>query len=197
MATLRWVQRATLGVGLAAGLLGGATRLRAQEPVPSPTRPPPDTLTGPPTSGPPRSPVPLGSRVRVWAPTERDRSVLATRGRLLVWTPDTLVLADEDHSDIPVAIPYAVVRRVDLSRGIQPRPNGARTGAMRGLFIGLSLVPLVVFEGRHAGDGFTQYGRSTARWGALLGVEGAAIGAFLGATLLHTRWEPVLVPEHW
>ena len=192
-------ERRLLGRGLELGLIGtlllGAIDGQAQEPV-TPTAPP-DTVVGPPSGGPPRSPVPLGSRVRVWAPTERDRSVLATRGKLLVWTPDTLVLADEDHAGVRVSIPYSSVRRVDLSRGIQPRPNGARAGALRGLLIGLALVPLVVFEGRHAGDGFSQYGRATVKWGTLLSVEGAVVGGFLGATLLHTRWEPVLVPEHW
>lgn len=161
--------RALLALALLLGLAAGATPLAAQQ-VPAPVAP--------------------GTRVRVWSTADSVYGRLTVRGPLVQWSGDTIVLRDEVAQRVR-AIPLDEVKRVDVSRGVVPRPQGILDGARLGFLIGAALAPLVVFEHWHRSDTIGDLPGRLVSAALFTGGTGAVVGGFLGTTTNHTRWERI------
>jgi hypothetical protein len=132
-----------------------------------------------------------GQRLQVRLP-EREPQTTSRRGHDLRGTlarlsPDTLYLRITDSLGA-VAIPRALIRRLQISRGVPSRAaSAARSGVRWG--VGLALFAAVFPESI---EGSPSRGEAAALGGGL----GVAFGALVGALFPAERWKRIpVVPE--
>ena len=134
----------------------------------------------------------IGMRTRVTSPAlGPGRSV----ARVLGYRADTLVLRPEGTQD-SVAVPFAQVTRLDVSRG---RKTNVRKGLLFGLVGGATLGAVSAYAAYEKdsceanqficiGNMFSR-SEETLMGGAVLGLLGAAVGGVVGAVWRTERWE--------
>jgi hypothetical protein len=125
-----------------------------------------------------------GVRVRVRAPGVIAGELIGT---IIRRTRDTLALADE--RGLQVAIPFAALSSVDISRG-----KGHSAAAVKGMAwgAGIGLVSgIAAASGVKSGDTLS---KSEAIIGSTVG--GAIVGAGIGALIGSERWERFQLPVH-
>jgi hypothetical protein len=127
-----------------------------------------------------------GARVRVRLPEVEYQETIPRghllRGRVSALAADTLYLAITDSVG-PLAVPRALIQRLDLSRGVPSRGVSAlRQGVITGALSALMLVLLNQADETGHDDGEA----------ALVGGGiGFATGAILGAIFPRERWKKV------
>lgn len=106
------------------------------------------------------------------------------RGRIAALAPDTLYLAVTDSLG-PLAIPRALVQRLQISKGV---PSRGVSALQRGVLLGASsaLLALVAFGIDDEPDG-TDSGTAAL----VLGGVGVVVGSVLGALYPRERWKRV------
>lgn len=134
----------------------------------------------------------IGMRTRVTSPAlGPGRSV----ARVLGYRADTLMLRPDGTQD-SVAVPFAQVTRLDVSRG---RKTNVRKGLLIGLLGGATLGAVSAYAAYEEdsceanqficiGDMFSR-SEETLMGGAVVGLLGAAVGGVVGAIWRTERWE--------
>ena len=132
------------------------------------------------------SPVTTGERVRVTLIAREPAPVV---GRVLELPSDAILLSAEPDS-APRAIPRAAIARLEVHRGTGT--NAGRGAVIGALIVGIPASLLGIF-----GAGVTEEpgGLSTTEAALVAGgagaVLGAGIGALIGKSEKHERWEEV------
>lgn len=134
--------------------------------------------------------IPLGTRLRVFAPALGDSSMI---GRFAGLQSDSLALVRGPRQAPPLRIPLARIQRLDVSAG-RDRASGATVGGLLGIATGVVLgfaCLAVCPEDPNGGANMAPAG------GLLLGlVVGLPVGAVIGARVAPERWRPLPLPPN-